>query len=76
MWISVFTWFLAIFSISIWIGTYIVYDKHRFFSWFDNKFGKDDPMPPSPKQQSDALNLGEGTSLTFNKPTTSEQEET
>lgn len=75
MWISVLTWFLAILSIAIWTFTYIYYDKGKLLTWFDNKFGKDDPMPPSPKQQSDALNLGEGTSLTFNKPATSEQEE-
>lgn len=75
MWISILTWFLAILSISIWVGTYIVYEKHRLYWWFDNKFGKDDPMPPSPKQQGDALNLGEGTSITFNKPEPPDQEE-
>ncbi|EHD13783.1 hypothetical protein CIN_11420 [Commensalibacter intestini A911] len=75
MWLSILNWFLAILSIGVWVGSYIFYEKEKFMAWFDNKFGKDDPMPPSPKQQNDALNLGEGSTVSFNKDTTSDKEE-
>ncbi|MDI2113630.1 hypothetical protein [Commensalibacter nepenthis] len=41
-------------------------------SWFDNKFGKDDPMPPTPKQQNNPLKIGEKTEINFNKTSASE----
>lgn len=43
--------------------------------WFDNKFGKDDPMPPSPKQQEAKFTLGEGGSVTVQEQNTSNQKE-
>lgn len=73
MWITYFNWFMAIFSIIIWIGTYLVYEKKRFLAWLDNRFGKDDPMPPMPKQQNNPLNIGEGSTFNYKKSTETDQ---
>ncbi|CAI3923334.1 hypothetical protein [Commensalibacter papalotli (ex Botero et al. 2024)] len=72
MWLTYFNWFMAILSITIWVGTYIVYDRARFTDWLDNKFGKDDPMPPVPKQQESSLNIGEGTTFNYEKTSKAE----
>lgn len=67
MWLTYFNWFLAIFSFAIWVGTLILYERVRVMSWLDNKFGRDDPMPPMPKQQNNSLNIGEGSEFNYDK---------
>lgn len=73
MWLTYFDWFIAILSIVIWIGTYIIYEREAFIRWFDNKFGKDDPMPPMPKQQNSPLDIGEGSTFNYKKSSEADQ---
>lgn len=64
---------MAIVSLIIWIGTYIVWEQKKIVEWFDNKFGQEDPMPPMPKQQNNPLNIGEGSTINYDKPSKSDQ---
>ncbi|CAI3946928.1 unnamed protein product [Commensalibacter communis] len=72
MWITYFNWFIALLSIFIWVGTYIVWQRDKVIPWLDNKFGKDDPMPPTPKQQNNPLNIGENTKINYKTTQASE----
>ncbi|MBH9973038.1 MULTISPECIES: hypothetical protein [Commensalibacter] len=47
---TIVVWILAIGSIILWSYNF-TYLKHReIYEWFDNKFGKDDPIPPMPSK--------------------------
>ncbi|CAK7193277.1 hypothetical protein COMNV_01492 [Commensalibacter sp. Nvir] len=48
MWVTFLNWFLGIFCIILWVMTFALYEKDKVIAWIDNKFGRDDPMPPTP----------------------------
>ncbi|CAI3946090.1 unnamed protein product [Commensalibacter communis] len=72
MWITYFNWFMALLSIFIWVVTYIVWQRDKVMPWFDNKFGRDDPMPPTPKQQINPINVGDNSEINYKKTQASE----
>lgn len=52
MWMTVIEWILAITSLFLWAYSLSFLKHNEIRAWFDNKFGKDDPMPPMPNQAS------------------------
>lgn len=50
MFMTVMIWILAIGSFLLWGYNFTYLFHGQIYRWFDNKFGKDDPMPPMPSE--------------------------
>ncbi len=46
MLMTILIWLMAIISIFLWGFNFSFLFHRQIYEWFDNKFGKDDPMPP------------------------------
>lgn len=45
---TLIVWLIAIAGIVMWIITFTYLYRDKIYAWFDNRYGKDDPMPPMP----------------------------
>lgn len=47
---TVLEWIMAVVTVVLWGYNFTFLLHRRIYEWFDNKFGRDDPLPPTLNQ--------------------------